>query len=74
MTEKLKKYIEECYLRTERAYKVFKQPRYVIDNGRAQAFGALMFCEEFGLVKYEDIASYWDDAWNRFQALYEVEA
>lgn len=73
MEQKLKKYIEECYLRTEKGYKVFKHPRHTIENGRAQAYGALMFCIEFDLVKYEEIAPYWDDTWNRFQSLYEME-
>ena len=67
MLKKLQKYIEKCYEQTEKTAIAWRD----IENGRARAYGALMFCLDNDLVIYEDIDDYWDKMWNKFQELNE---
>lgn len=65
MLEKLKKYIENCYKNAEKNAKTWRD----IENWRAQAFGALVFCIDNHLVEYDNVANYWTIMWNKFNNL-----
>lgn len=65
MLKELQKYVEDCYKQTERTAKTWRD----IENGRARAFGALMFCIESGLVEYNEVEKYWDTMWEKFHQL-----
>ena len=65
MLKKLQKYVENCYNRTKRIAKTYRD----IENGRAIAYGALMFCIENHLVEYDEVASYWTIMWEKFNRL-----
>ena len=67
MLEKLQKLIEHCYKHAEKNAKTFRD----IENYRAQAFGALMFCIDSDLVDYNEVSEYWDDMWDNFFKLNE---
>lgn len=67
MLEKLQKFIEDCYNHAEKNAKTFRD----IENYRAQAFGALMFCIDSDLVDYNEVSKYWDDMWDNFFKLNE---
>lgn len=62
MLEKLQKFIEDCYNHAKRNAKTFRD----IENYRAQAYGALTFCIDNNLVKYEEVEDYWDTMWEKF--------
>ena len=62
MLEKLQKFIEDCYNHAEKNAKTFRD----IENYRAQAYGALTFCIDNNLVKYEEVEGYWDTMWEKF--------
>lgn len=65
MLKELQKYVEDCYKQTERTAETWRD----IENGRARAFGALMFCIESGLVEYNEVEEYWDTMWEKFHQL-----
>lgn len=65
MLEKLQKFIEDCYNHAEKNAKTFRD----IENYRAQAFGALMFCIDNNLVEYDEVDKYWDIMWEKFSQL-----
>lgn len=67
MLKKLQKYIEKCYEQTKGTAIAWRD----IENGRARAYGALMFCIENHLVEYDEVASYWTIMWDKFQELNE---
>lgn len=62
MLEKLKEYIENRYKDAEKNAKTWRD----IENWRAQAYGALMFCLENGLVDENETEEYWDIMWEKF--------
>ena len=62
MVEKLKKFIEYHYKGAEKNAKTWRD----IENWRAQAYGALMFCIENDLVNENEIGEYWDTMWEKF--------
>ena len=64
MLEKVKEYIERCYNRAKN-YTEWRD----IENCRAQAFGALTFAMDSGLVTYEETKVYWNGMWQKFQDL-----
>lgn len=65
MLEKLKEYINGYYGWAEKYAKTWRD----IENYRAQAYGALMFCINEQLVDYDEASKYWDDMWNKFHEL-----
>ena len=65
MLKEIQKYVEDCYKQTERTAKTWRD----IENGRARAYGALMFCIESGLVRYGEVEEYWDTMWEKFYQL-----
>ena len=67
MLEDLKKYIGNVYTRAEKSVKTWED----IENYRAQAYGALMFCIEFDLVVYDEASEYWNIMWEKFFRLNE---
>ena len=67
MLKKLQEYIEKCYEQTEKTAIAWRD----IENGRARAYGALMFCLDNNLVAYEKVDDYWGKMWNKFQELNE---
>lgn len=67
MLENLKKYIGNVYTRAEKSVKTWED----IENYRAQAFGALMFCIDSDLVNYDEVSEYWNIMWEKFFRLNE---
>ena len=65
MVEKLKNYIENRYKDAEKNAKTWRD----IENWRAQAYGALMFCLENDYVDYDEVTEYWETMWNKFWEL-----
>lgn len=65
MLKKLQKYIEDCYNQTKRTAETWRD----IENGRARAYGALIFCIDNNLVEYNEIEEYWNVMWERFYQL-----
>ena len=65
MFEQLKKYIEKMYDYAEKNAKTYRD----IENWRAQAYGALMFCINNHLVNYDEIDCYWTIMWSKFHDL-----
>ena len=67
MLEKLKKYVNYVYARAEKSAKTWED----IENYRARAYGALMFCIDSDLVNYDEVSEYWNVMWEKFFKLRE---
>lgn len=65
MFKQLKKYVEKMYNYAEKNAKTYRD----IENWRAQAYGALMFCIDNDLVKYDEVTDYWNAMWSKFHDL-----
>lgn len=65
MKEKLKEFVNFKLKYAEKYARTVSQ----IENCRAQAYGALMFLQDNGIVTYEETKEMWDKAYDKFHKL-----